>query len=264
MEPTPYPEVNELLADLLARLNDELGNQVVGVYLFGSLATGEFEPEASDIDIIVLTSSALTAEQLERLRNVHLEIARLHPRWDNRIEAIYAIASAAAGYTQEHDLAVISPGEPFQVKRSEGDWLINRYVAREYGKPLTGPPLSTLLPPVPDSILQANIRRNAAEWREWITKTELIYQRRYQGHMIVTMCRELFRFRHHGQIASKRQAVRWAMEELPDWAPLIHQGLVWAREPWEHQVRSQDQCFLDTLRFVHMILDTILQERSEQ
>ena len=57
MQPTPYADVNAILADLLARVQAVLGENFVGMYLYGSLATGTFDPESSDIDFLVATQA---------------------------------------------------------------------------------------------------------------------------------------------------------------------------------------------------------------
>ena len=41
--PTPYPEVNAILNVLLADVRAILGDQFVGFYLYGSLASGDFD-----------------------------------------------------------------------------------------------------------------------------------------------------------------------------------------------------------------------------
>jgi hypothetical protein len=41
--PTPYPDVNAILNVLLAAVRAILGNQFVGFYLYGSLASGDFD-----------------------------------------------------------------------------------------------------------------------------------------------------------------------------------------------------------------------------
>lgn len=62
--------VNRILRQLLAEQNKELrliyGNQLVGVYLFGSYARGEQDPE-SDLDIlIVLQDYASYSSEVKR------------------------------------------------------------------------------------------------------------------------------------------------------------------------------------------------------
>ncbi len=47
--PTPYADVNAVLNELLTAVNSVLSEHFVGLYLYGSLASGDFNPETSDI-----------------------------------------------------------------------------------------------------------------------------------------------------------------------------------------------------------------------
>jgi nucleotidyltransferase-like protein len=50
----PYPELPWVLDELVAGVRTELADNLVGVYLVGSLATGDFD-RASDVDFLVVT-----------------------------------------------------------------------------------------------------------------------------------------------------------------------------------------------------------------
>ena len=52
----PSAEFPADVAALLGRLRDRLAarEDVIGVYVYGSLATGDYSPAASDIDVVVL------------------------------------------------------------------------------------------------------------------------------------------------------------------------------------------------------------------
>jgi predicted nucleotidyltransferase len=71
LSPTPYPDVNEILELLLASVRDVLRDQFVGMYLYGSLSSGDFEPAASDIDFLVVTKAMLPEETIAALEAMH-------------------------------------------------------------------------------------------------------------------------------------------------------------------------------------------------
>ncbi len=62
--PTSYSEVNTILALLLSEVRALVGEELLGMYLNGSLSLGAFEPGSSDIDVLVATVDALTDEQV--------------------------------------------------------------------------------------------------------------------------------------------------------------------------------------------------------
>jgi len=81
---TTYPEVNSLLADLLAEHCRVLGDQLTGLYLFGSLVSGDFDPARSDVDLLAALADDLDAGTMERLRLFHDDLAARYPAWAGR------------------------------------------------------------------------------------------------------------------------------------------------------------------------------------
>ena len=67
-QPTPYPEANRVLSALWAGAQGILGDELVGVYLYGSLASGEFDPRTSDVDLLVEFSHPVGFFQFSRVR----------------------------------------------------------------------------------------------------------------------------------------------------------------------------------------------------
>ena len=60
--PTKYPEVNSVVDDMFVRVKGVLGNDVVGMYLCGSLALGDFMPNRSDVDMVIVTADEISDE----------------------------------------------------------------------------------------------------------------------------------------------------------------------------------------------------------
>ncbi len=74
-EPTPYEEVNAVLDLLLSNVRSILGSRFIGLYLYGSLASGHFDPETSDIDFLAVTEGELPDEMLPVLEAMHARLA---------------------------------------------------------------------------------------------------------------------------------------------------------------------------------------------
>src|SRR6476469_2135867 len=113
-------EIERLLADVLAGIRNMLGARLVGLYLYGSLATDGFEPGISDVDLLAATEGDVTPADLKRLENMHVGIIGRYPAWDDRIEGVYYSVDALGGFKERRSpIAVISPGEPLHI-REEG------------------------------------------------------------------------------------------------------------------------------------------------
>lgn len=247
------PEIRALLDLLLAQIQSILGDRLLGLYVVGSLVVGDFDPDVSDIDLIAVTVGDLDADEAACLKAMHIAVAQAHPRWDDRIEAVYVAAESLKQRPSAHRLAKIGPGEPFYVFDANGsDWLINWYVLYENGVALYGAPPRSITPPVaPDDLLPA-MRRQLPELREWIAQGE---HRGAQAYAILTMCRALYTFARRGFV-SKRQAALWAADSFPQWSPLIHQALGWRQASQGERVDGA-ATQAETVRFVDFAIATI-------
>src|SRR2546430_4890402 len=223
---TPHADINELLDLLLARIQGILGKKLIGLYVFGSLVTGDFDYGCSDIDLVAAISADLDEKEFESIKKMHADIALTHKKWDDRIEAGYIAVANLKKATLHCKIALISPGEPFHVKEAENDWIINRYVLREKGLTLFGPAPKTLVNPIAKEDMMQALQELMKEWGEWIKHTEVLHSRKYQAFAILTMCRALYTFKT-GEFVSKKQAASWAGRELPEWSALIRRALVW-------------------------------------
>jgi predicted nucleotidyltransferase len=68
---TPYQDINSLLADWTEKAKNILGENVVGLYLSGSLSYGDFVPERSDIDLQAVVRRPLNESELKSIEQLH-------------------------------------------------------------------------------------------------------------------------------------------------------------------------------------------------
>lgn len=249
---TPYADINALLEQLLSGIQKVLDKKLVGVYLYGSLVTGDFDKEVSDIDLLVATFSDVDDEELAHLHTMHDDFAHKNIQWDGRIEVSYLSVIALKTYkSHSSKMAVISPGEALHTKDAGIDWLINWYTVREKGVPLFGPPPETLIDPILKEEYIHAVIEHAKVWREWIPYR--LKHRPSQAYAILTMCRALYTL-EKGEIASKKQAAIWAEQALPEWSSLIQNALLW-RKAWRDKDVDHDATQPETLRFVNFVID---------
>src|SRR5690348_4129469 len=132
MKVTAYEDINGLLDDLLGRLKGALGEKLVGLYLYGSLVWGDFDYDISDIDLLAVTTAPLDEAEFTRLERLHNDFVAEYSRWNDRLEIAYLPLKGLQTFrTEASPIAVISPGEPFNLKEAGYDWLINWYVVQE-------------------------------------------------------------------------------------------------------------------------------------
>lgn len=254
MHQTPHAEIHRLLESLLSRIRNTLQDRLVGLYLYGSLTTDDFDPESSDIDLLAATSSDVTSTEFEALRAMHLDFARDNPGWDDRIDVQYLSVAALRSFRSERTpMAWITPGEPFHMTEVGREWLMNWYAVREQGVALFGPPAEALIAPITREEFAECVRGYVAELDARMKGEP---DRKEQSHAILTVCRAL-RLHRTGESISKRQAALWAQGELPQWSGLIQSALAW-REAWRDQQIDHAATRAETIRFVNFVRDQIL------
>ena len=65
-------DARETLKQLTSAIERHLGSDLLGLYLFGSLAVGAFYPGKSDLDLMAIVAAEVEeGEQLESLRSLH-------------------------------------------------------------------------------------------------------------------------------------------------------------------------------------------------
>jgi hypothetical protein len=250
-QPTPYPAVNDLLDSILSQLRIVLPTKLVGMYLYGSLVTGDFDTDASDVDLMAAVASDLDDVEFAAINEAHARLIATYPIWENRLEIGYLSLQALQNFkTVTSQIAIISPGEPFHWKDAGRDWLLNWYIVREHGLALYGPPPTAIIVTISKAEYIQAVRDQVEEWGDYI---DHVQSRPYQGYVILTMCRALYAIRT-GSYTSKKQAAQWAAHELPEWSTLINTALLW-RQSWRDDVADPEATLAETRRFVFFIID---------
>jgi hypothetical protein len=255
LSPTDYPDVNKVLNLLLVRVQEVLRNQFVGLYLYGSLSSGDFNPETSDIDFLVVTTATLSDQKIAALESMHKQIWESGMTWASKLEGSYIPQEYIRRHAANNPpCPTVNEGKIY-LDRHGSDWIIQRHIIREYGVVLAGPVPNSLIDPVsPDDIRNAILGILNEWWFPMLDDATWLRQHgsNYHGFAVITMCRA----RHaleHGTIVSKPVAIQWARENLEkQWHPLIEQAI--ASQSGQHSEFLTET--LDLIRFTrHNVLE---------
>lgn len=202
---------------------------LVGIAVYGSLVWGDFDPQISDIDLLVVLTRDVDAGLFAVLDAFHQQLEAAFPEWQGRIEIAYIAEAALQTFRlQRSPIAVISPGEPFNIKDAGLDWLINWYTIRTQGVVVYGPAMTDIIPVITPSEFRTAVGNQIAEWVDWVH--EAGEQSPSHAYVILTMCRALYSWQTGAQ-TSKIQAAAWAKIHHPGQAARIDRALHW-RESW--------------------------------
>jgi len=246
---TPFADVNAIIAILRDEIRDVFEDQFVGIYLHGSLAIGDFDPESSDIDYLVVTKDEISEQDLSALVAMHAQFVALDSKWSIEIEGSYIPQKAVRRFDPDNcHHPRIERGDNLRIASHDSDWVIQRYIIYHRGIVVEGPPPKKLIDPVfPD-----DLRRAVLDLQWWwelqLSDTSRIRQSGYQAYAVLSMCRMLYTL-EYGAIATKPEAARWAKIALRDrWTDLI----IGASQLWPGIPMNRLD---ETMEFIQFTLD---------
>jgi len=239
-------QVNELLNTLLNYLSEILGNQLIGVYLHGSLALNDFKPDRSDIDLVVVTKNILPDDILEKLKEIHQKITSSNSSYAKRIECIYIPIESLKNYKEENAyFPCLHIGGDFY---TDGFGLLEKHVLREKGIVIQGPEPKSFIKPVSANELKRAALNSLKEW--WLPKLKdhsKLKADDYQVYAILTMCRALYTIQR-GEITSKTAASQYAKQIFDHkWIELIDEALSW-------EIGKKFNRLSETLSYIRYVL----------
>jgi hypothetical protein len=238
-------DVDQVLQWFLAQARALLGAEFAGMYLYGSLALGDFDPAHSDIDFIVVTEGKLAPGLIAALRDVHSRFDQSASAWSGRIEAVYAERDALRTFPPgDRVYPQVEKDRGFFVEPLEMGWIFQCFTLRQHGVVLAGPAPDKLIPPLdpnemrrtagPIALMWQRDARADPTWLEWVR------ERQSQAFVVLTLCRLLYTL-ERADVVSKPAAARWALQALGDrWSALVAGALAGQHtpgriEPWEEQ-----------------------------
>ncbi len=256
---TPYADINAVLYDFQQQIAVILGEYMVGMYVYGSLALGDFDPATSDIDFIVVTDGGISVDTFIALDRMHAQFTASDSAWAPMIEAAYipqqildpAISTDRLYPQLEHDDSQLK-----WLPRETG-WAFQAETLREYGLAVSGADPKMLMNPVKRRDLHQAAYVIAAGWLEqsksdpsWIT---WVTERSAQSFVVLTLCRFLFLL-DQKRLASKPAAGRWGQTSLPE----QYRGLIERSLKGKHDQRVTSKSDLTkTLRLLQFAIDQI-------
>jgi hypothetical protein len=210
-----------MLGEFVPGVEEIVGGNLVGLYLHGSIALQAFEPGQSDIDFLAATEHELDPGTIARLAAFHRRIGDLFDGSYLPRDVFRRFDSARTAHPH-----IESHVDGLVVDTHGGETIIYRYVLRERGIALVGPPARDLIDPVDAEQLRWGVRDVLAEWwRPMLDRPpERLLDAAYRAYAVVTMCRMRYTLAH-GEVLSKPVAAAWAFEHVSSrWHDLIRRA----------------------------------------
>lgn len=218
-------QVESLVADIHARL----GSTVAGIYLHGSLALGCFNPDHSDLDLLVLVASRMNAKAKRDLAElllarsgapspIEISVVRHRDLWPWRHPAPFDLHYSEDWRGRfEQALASGSWRQWTTQPQTDPDLAAHVTVARQRGICLAGLPLEQAFPPVPPEDYLDSVRGDLRDALEHIHENPV--------YAVLNVCRT-YGYLHERQVFSKDEGGEWALGRLsPSLAEVVAAAL---------------------------------------
>lgn len=229
-KPTPYKDVNSIVSLLLEKSQEILGENLLAMYLHGSLAIGDFNKKGSDIDFMIVLDKELSDETIQKLREMHGSILKNDSKWAKKIEGSYVQKDLLKSVAPPKTPRAYINGGSFNMYPYGYEWVIEKYVIREQSIVVKGSPPATFIDPVSsEDIRQANSKILHEDWEPMLSESSRLKDDEYQTYAVLTMCRCLYSFSHN-EMASKKVAVKWVQKKFSEWKNLVEVALNWTSE----------------------------------
>lgn len=242
------PDIKRVLDALVDGASATLAGDLVGIYVRGSLATGDFIPETSDVDVLVATERPVDDPQFAELAALHADIAQSPNPYANRLEVAYIDRAALRHFAPGVHHPTLGQGESLRWTEHHTNWILERWMVREHGITLLGPDPRTLIDPIPQADLRNAVRDRMPDWVDWANDSddpEWLQPKRHKNYVIETMCRALYAL-STGELTSKPRAVAWAIDALPP----EYRDLVLESRAWREDESSAAEVNPDVRRFI--------------
>jgi hypothetical protein len=213
--PTGIPkDLSNLLQVMATDFPAILREDLVGIYLWGSLTYNAFDATCSGVDSIVVTRRDLDDREFSEL-DEWFRNKRDQNRWVERIDMRFVIenefldkASRCCGF-YHHTGKLVRHG-------SDGNPIIWLNIAQS-GITLWGKDPNLIVPQVSDECLNDALLLELNYLKEGLAakvddRSDKAFI--YNAYAVVTACRILYSA-HHRTLVAKDQAYRWAIETVP-------------------------------------------------
>jgi hypothetical protein len=224
----PALQLNALLAEWVEGVKHILGDKVIGLYLGGSLAYGDFVPARSDIDLQAVVRTSVAQDELHLIELLHKKLDERYPKWANRTECSYVPLDLMR---EVNPPATPRPWWGFDTMYAAApagnEWTINHYLLAKHGISLAGPDFKTLIPPIDiQDVRRASVKDLFVEWAPKIDDPAWLSNSHHQSYLVLNLCR-ILHTAIGGATGSKKLAGRWAKLTFPKWKDLIEEAERW-------------------------------------
>jgi Nucleotidyltransferase domain len=202
------PGIDDLLASFGTAIRPAAG--AVALYVGGSLATGDYRPGISDMDLAAVIARPLGPARQDAVQAVHRELIAAEPA-AAKLHCVYVPADDLTDVTREHWTWAV---EQFFERVFSG---VARAELRAFGFAVFGEPPRTVIPEVTDDALRAAVKGElTGYWTRALDREHIWLEDIYVDLSLITLARADATLGGDGLITKREAIGRLARFEVPD------------------------------------------------
>lgn len=249
---TPYKDINKILYELTKGIVNIFADNLVGFYLTGSLSYDDFNLGSSDIDLLVVLNKPVFQEEIELIKQLHLQVGKCNEKWFKRLECSYVPIEMLKNILPPKTprpyfgAGIFYPEAPYG-----NEWLINQYLLYKHGITLIGQDFKKLVNPINIvDVQKANIRDLFEEWKPKISDPTYLKDSHQQSYIVLNLCRILYMVMCNST-SSKKVAASWVKKEFgSEWNNLIQTA-----EDWQYG--KEMNLRKETINFIKFVINKV-------
>ncbi len=257
LEQLEIPQVvKDCLRDFKLSIHHLLGDNLVGIYVHGSISMGCFKPGNSDIDVLIVIEDAL--EHALKLPLLEL-FDRLAAQYQQKLELSIIRQTVLTHFSHPTPFEFHYPDPernqltPPSEMRHDADLAGHFVITRQHGLALAGPPAQDIFPEIPREAYLDSIVQDARWSFNNVMKGESVGVCRVPKYAVLNFCRVLA-FIQADLVTSKQTGGEWGLANLPvTYHPLIREAL----QEYKILDSSQDVACADIQQFAIFAMQKI-------
>jgi len=227
--PRVQDELAALLGDIVRDFPTILKDNLVGVYLWGSLTYDAFDERCSDVDSVVVTRRDLDDAEFEACERWFKESTARNP-WTERLDMRFVIDGE---FLDKRSRCCGFYSGKFTRHGSDGNPIIWLNIGK-CGVTLWGRDAKLIAPAVTDQCLDDALLLELDYLKEDLAKNAGDRSNqafRHNAYAVLTACRILYTAQYRA-LTAKEQAYKWALSAIPsEWQEVVESA-------WERRARN--------------------------
>ncbi len=223
----PENILENILSDFVKRSEEIIMENLTGIYLHGSAAMGCFNPEKSDIDLIIVVKEPMTDSVKRKYMDMVVELNERGPAKGIEMSVVTKGVCKPFVYPTPFDLHFSeahldwyrsNPDDYIQkMKGTDKDLAAHFTIIKNRGRCLAGAPIDEVVGDVPGEDYMDSISGDIADAALDLPENMMYYT--------LNLTRVLA-YKKEGLILSKKEGGEWGLKNLPEeFHPLIRKAL---------------------------------------